>query len=64
MPVRPRDLELRRPLVAALALGIMNGLLLGIGLTASDRILGLLLAFGPGTLLSLSYACTACWKRN
>ena len=54
----------RSAFAATLALGILNGLLLGVGLTASDRTLGLLLAFGPGTLLTLSYVCTACWKRT
>ena len=58
-----REIDLRRAVVATLALGIVNGLLLGVGLTASDRGLGLLLAFGLGTLLTLTYVCTACWRR-
>ena len=66
MPIlqEPRETELRRVVVATLTLGIMNGLLLGVGLTATNRSLGLLLAFGPGTLLTLFYVCTACWKRT
>lgn len=66
MPIlqEARETNLRRALAVTLTLGIMNGLLLGVGLTASDRSFGLLLAFGPGTLLSLSYVCTACWKRT
>ena len=58
-----REIDLRRAVVATLALGIVNGLLLGVGLTASDRGLGLVLAFGLGTLLTLTYVCTACWRR-
>lgn len=65
MPViqNHKETDLRRALVATLTLGILNGLLLGVGLTAADRSAGLLLAFGPGTVLTLSYVCTAWWKR-
>lgn len=65
MPTLPgaNETDLRRALVSTLTLGVLNGLLLGVGLTAADRSAGLLLAFGPGTVLTLSYVCTAWWKR-
>lgn len=48
-------MDTRRALAETLVLGIANGLLLGIGLTAANVAYGLLLACGLGTLLSFSY---------
>ena len=56
-------METQRAMVETLALGLANGVLLGIGLTAANRGYGLSLAFCIGTLLTLSYLLTSRWKR-
>ena len=53
----------RRALSEVLALGLANGVLLGAGLTAAHRVPALFMAFGAGTLVTLTYLLVLRWKR-
>lgn len=61
---KPYDLGIQRALAETLALGVANGVLLGVGFTAADRAYGLLLAVGTGTMITLSYLFASRWTRS
>jgi threonine/homoserine/homoserine lactone efflux protein len=46
-----------------LALGVANGLLLGAGLAAADRVHALVVATGAGTFISLTYLVVTRFRR-
>lgn len=55
--------QLRRALAEVLALGLANGLLLGVGLAAANRGHALMVASGAGTFITLTYLLMTRWRQ-